>query len=167
MNTMRTLALAIMVPATLTGATLVMAQQNHVILRRNALVPGAVETSRESRMIGVSVVRLTNAAEAQYRHSHGGYATWKTLFKSGFVSAAQKRSGLAGMQLSPSAHVVPGWVLSLVTSANRQSYDLSLRNLTDPCSFSLFSDQRGVIYQGGVIDCSIDLRPPGIPLSPR
>jgi len=34
-----------------------------------------------------------------------------------------------------------------------------MRKASDPCAFSFFSDQSGIVYQGGVIDCSIKLKP--------
>lgn len=158
MNKMRALGVGIIMLAAFTCAALVIAQQNPTRQGR-AVRQRLVETSRESRMIGISVVRLINTAEANYRYRHGTYASLKALFDSGTISEAQKRSGVPGMQLAASGDVVPGWSLTLVTSAKGRSYELSVRNTGDPCMFSFFSDQRGIIYQGGVIDCSIELKP--------
>ena len=110
-------------------------------------------------MIGIGVVRLINEAEADYNYSHGSYASWRTLLESGAIADAQKRSAIPGMKLSDGTDVVPGWALGLIASASGPSYELSLRNASDPCGFSFFSDEHGVIFQGGVIDCSMDLKP--------
>jgi hypothetical protein len=34
-----------------------------------------------------------------------------------------------------------------------------VRNLGDPCRLSFFSDQNGIIYEGGALNCSVQLVP--------
>ncbi|HLW81784.1 MAG TPA: hypothetical protein VKS20_07070 [Candidatus Acidoferrales bacterium] len=165
MSRMRAIAIGVVVSSALICAALLMAQQQRTPVppppQRGLQRMQAVETSRDSRMIGVSVVRLINTAEIDYKNAHDNkYASWDELLRSGVVGDEQAHWGLLrGMRLSPGQEVVPGWTLSLVVSADGQSYELSLRNLIDPCAFSFFSDRRGVIYQGGVIDCSVELKP--------
>lgn len=118
------------------------------------------ETTRDSRQVGVTVVRLINTAEMNYKRAHGSYATWDELFRSGAISEREKQGTMfQGLKLSAGPEVTPGWVLNLVTAVGGQQYELSLRNSPDACGFSFFSDERGVIYQGGVIDCSVELKP--------
>jgi hypothetical protein len=163
MNRMRATAVAIVVTSALACGTLVEGQQTE----KQPVPPGRVlsrlsltETSRESRQTGVNVVRLINTAEMNYKRAHGNYATWDELFRSGAISEREKPGTLfQGLKLSAGPEVTPDWVLNLVTAAGGKGYELSLRDSPDACGFSFFSDQRGIIYQGGVIDCSVDLRP--------
>lgn len=145
-------AAAILVGAILICGTLAMAKAQ---LRQEVYRPGAFETVRESRLIGVSVVRLINTAEQDYMVAHGRFATWDELNRSGAVSAARKRSPEPkGLALSTGPEVVPGWMLAIVVSHDGKNYQLSLRNVGDrECRFSLFSDPSGLIYQGSVIGC--------------
>ncbi|MFZ3245044.1 MAG: hypothetical protein WA185_08210 [Candidatus Acidiferrales bacterium] len=159
MSGMRAVAIGIAVSGALVCSALVMAQQ------QRTTPPGltrlqAVETNSESHQTGVTVVRLINTAEMNYKSTHGSYAAWNELFRSGAISGREKPGTLfQGLKLSAGPEVTPGWVLNLVTAAGGEGYELSLRNSPDACGFSFFSDQRGIIYQGGVIDCSVDLRP--------
>ena len=160
MNSMRAAAVGILVSSALACAAFAQQQRTPPGLQRELQRPQAVETSRDSRMTGVKVVRLINTAEMDYKQTHGRYATWDELVPSGAISRHEKPGTMfQGLNLSVRPEVTPGWVLDLVTAADGQGYELSLRNVADKCGFSFFSDQRGIIYQGGVIDCSVDLRP--------
>ena len=94
----------------------------------------------DSHMIGIDVVRQINTAEVEHKAWHGAYASWSDLY-----SAPDERKRWQRLQLSAGPEVVPGWTLSLVASADGESFELSLRNLQDKCGFSFFSDQRGEI----------------------
>ena len=155
MNRMRAVAVGILASSALACGALVVAQQQSDIQH-----PQAIETSRQSRLTGVNVVRLINTAEMDYKYAHGKYATWDELFRSGAISDRERpATKFQGLKLSLGPEVVPGWALSLVTAAEGQNYELSLKNSADACGFAFFSDQSGLIYQGGVIGCSVDLRP--------
>jgi hypothetical protein len=158
MNRMRAVAIGMVVSSALICAGLLVAQQQRTPVppppQRQLQRMQAVETSRDSRMIGIDVVRNIETAEVEYKASHGAFADWSELYRSpDEVKRWQRLHATAGPE------VVPGWMLSLVASADGKIFEISLRNLTDPCGFSFFSDQRGVIYQGGVIDCSVALKP--------
>ncbi|HEV2422228.1 MAG TPA: hypothetical protein VGS59_11015 [Candidatus Acidoferrales bacterium] len=165
MNGMRAVAMGILASSALTCGAFVVAQQT----QKRSMPPGGAlsrlslsETPRESHLTGLKVVRLINTAEMNYKEAHGSYATWDELIPSGAISEREKpRTMFQGLRLSVRPEVTPGWVLDLVTAANGQGYELSLRNLPDKCGFSFFSDQRGIIYQGGWIDCSVELKPSG------
>jgi hypothetical protein len=169
MNKMRAVAIGILASGALACGVLAVAQQTQ---KQRSPWAGDVsglsltETSRESRLVGLDVVRAINGAEARYKYLNGSYATWLTLFRSGGMNNGHillgwnlREKQFGRMELSIGPEVVPGWTLSLVTAGKGESYELSLRNLGDPCAFSFFSDQHGIIYQGGVIDCSVDVRP--------
>lgn len=164
MNNMRAVAVGAAVLGVWVCGALVRGQQT----AKQPVAPGRflsrlalTETSRDSRQTGVNIVRLINTAEMNYKHAHGNYATWDELFRSGVISEREKpATPFQGLRLTGGPEVVPGWALNLVTTAKGQAYALSLRHLTDTCGFSFFSDEHGIIYQGGVIDCAVDLRPP-------
>src|SRR5256885_6340578 len=124
-------------------------------VRRPVDRPGAVETVRDSRLIGAHVVRFINTLELDYRLAHGTFADWNELYQSGAIGAAERRSPDAtGLALGPGREVVPGWSLAIVVSRDGQSYQMSLRNVDDKqCRFSFFSDPSGLIYQGNVMAC--------------
>lgn len=145
--------IVVFIASALACTALVFAQQQ-TPAQRDLKRPQAVETSRDSRMIGIDVVRQIETAEVEHRAWHGAFASWDELYNS---PDEQKR--WQHMRLTAGPEVVPGWELKLVASADGKQFELSLRNTADPCAFSFFSDQRGVIYQGGVIDCSIELKP--------
>lgn len=145
-------AAAILVGAILICGTLATAKAQ---LRQEVYRPGAFETVRESRLIGVSVVRLINTAEQDYRDAHGRFATWDELNRSGALAGARKRSPEPkGLALSTGPEVVPGWMLAIIVSHDGKTYQLSLRNVGDrECRFSFFSDPSGLVYQGSVVGC--------------
>lgn len=154
MKSMRAVAIGIITIGALACATLIVAQQQTAPPRNPLMRVQDVETSRDSRTIGIEVVRNIETAEVEHRAWHGAFADWTELYRSPDEEKRWQR-----LHVSAGPEVVPGWTLSLVAAADGKSFELSLRNLTDPCAFSFFSDQRGIIYQGGVIDCSVDLRP--------
>ena len=163
MNKMHAAAIGVLVSGALACGALVVARQTQ---KQQSPPPGfqsrlsLVETPSESRQTGLTIVRLINTAEMNYKSAHGSFATWDELFRSGAISEREKPGTVfQGLKLSVGPEVAPDWILNLVTAANGQSYELSLHNSPDGCGFSFFSDQRGVIYQGGAIDCSLDLKP--------
>jgi hypothetical protein len=143
-------AAAIVISVILTCATLAIAQTQRPQAQplREGYEGGAFETTRDSRLIGVDVVRVVNTAEVTYKYEHGSFATWDELYRSGAVARSK------GLALASGPEVVPGWVLTIIVSHDGKTYQLSLRNLADTqCRFSFFSDPSGLIYQGNVIDC--------------
>ncbi len=112
-------------------------------------------------------MRLINTAEVDYRRERGAYATWGELFLSRAIQFQGLRwwspvTQFQGLQLSAGPEVVPGWNVALVVSADRHNYELTLRSVDDKqCRFSFFSDDSGLIYEGGAISCSVELVPNG------
>lgn len=165
MNKLRGTAIAILAAGALACAALAVAQaikqappapEPYRQLKRYA----AIIQPNDARVTGVNVVRLINTAQAEYKNAHGGYASWPELYRSGII-AKHEKSGLmfGNLNLSEGPEVVPGWTLAMIVAADAQSYELSLRNLQDRCQFSLFSDQRGLIFRGVVIDCGAAIVP--------
>src|SRR5690348_3960068 len=127
MNFPKTTAIGISIASALACAALVFAQE--IPRQRDLSRPQAVETSRDSRMTGIMAVRLINTAESRYKYRHGTYATWEELLRSGEIDSLEKpATPFQGLHLSAGPEVTSGWMLSLVTAANGQSYELSLRD---------------------------------------
>ncbi|MFZ0335568.1 MAG: hypothetical protein WAN10_02520 [Candidatus Acidiferrales bacterium] len=153
MSGMRAVAIGIAVSGALVCSALVVAQQQRTTppgLRRLQ----AVETGRDSNVTGIGVLKTVVTAEIEYNSRRGSFVSWKALY-----SAPELQKNWQPLHLSVGPEVVPGWELSLVAAADGQSFQLSVRNLADPCRLSFFSDQNGIIYEGGALNCSVQLVP--------
>jgi hypothetical protein len=124
--------------------------------------PGVQDRERERRSLAVNVVRAINAAELNYKKTHGTYATWDAMLANGdFTETGTKWSSesfptVAHAMYSSGAEIVPGWKLRLHLSKDGNAYDLLLEDATDPkCNFAVFSDERGLLRQGRSLDCPI------------
>lgn len=119
----------------------------------------AIERVQDSRMIGVSLVRFINTAEADYKAKEGTYANWDELANSAYFLVGKSRwAGTEGVPIGSAPEVIPGWNLSLVRSADGAKYQFMLQNVADKeCMFSFFSNQSGLIYQGEVIGCPVHI----------
>ena len=114
---------------------------------------GSAEYAR--RLRALNAVRLINTALMIHKHQFGRFAGWDELT----TSAALKQAGEMGasfaeaynvMSLAPNTDLLPGFTLHLVTDGT--TYSLLLRDKTDPCGFSQFSNEVGIIYNGYPID---------------
>lgn len=119
-----------------------------------------VNREQERRSFAMNLVRAINVAEANYKKSHDGYASWDTLQGNGdFTESGTKWAGESFPTVQHALYgrgpeIVPGWKLRLLISANGNAYDLLLEDVTDPkCGYAVMSDERGLIRQGKAIDC--------------
>ncbi|MGB6484004.1 MAG: hypothetical protein WBE86_11015 [Candidatus Acidiferrales bacterium] len=150
MNRMRAMAVGIVASSALVCAALVVAQEQQTRPPGAALQHlQATETSRDSSVIGINVLKTVVTAELEYNARHGSFVSWKELY-----SAPELQKNWQPLHLSVGPEVVPGWALSLVAAADGQRFQVSMRNLADPCRLSFFSDQNTIIYEGGALDCS-------------
>jgi len=99
---------------------------------------------------------LINAAEFQYRFTHGIYADYSTLLRSGEL---QKTGGrqftLVPKNLQSATDPLPGYLLRLLVSPDGSSYQLSIQEKTPTdCAPGVFSDETGVIFDGHTLGCS-------------
>jgi hypothetical protein len=127
---------------------------------QNKNSPTPLDRLREQHNLAINIVRAINAAEANYKKTHGTYATWSTLFTGGdFTDAGTKWSSesmpaVAHAMYGSGPEIVPGWKLRLNLSKDGAAYDLALEDVTDPkCGFAVTSDERGMIRQGRSVDC--------------
>ena len=124
--------------------------------------PDVPDRERERRSFAQNLVKAINAAEADYRKKHEVFANWDTLIGMGdFSSTGTKWAPadfptVAHALYGSGAEIVPGWRLRLHLSNSGKAYDLLLEDVTDPkCSYTVFSDERGMIRQGKSIDCPL------------
>jgi hypothetical protein len=124
--------------------------------------PVMADREHERRSFAQNLVKAINAAETDYRQKHDVYANWDTLLGIGDFSANGTKWApadfptVAHALFGSGAEIVPGWRLRLHLSNAEKAYDLLLEDVTDPkCSFTVFSDERGLIRQGKSIDCPL------------
>ena len=121
---------------------------------------GVPDRERERKSLAVNIVRAINAAEANYKKNHGVYASWSTLISGGdFSESGTKWSSeafptVAHAMYGPGPEIVPGWKLRLNLTKDATAYDVLLEDVSDPkCGFAVFSDERGRVRQGKVVEC--------------
>jgi hypothetical protein len=121
---------------------------------------GVPDREKEQKSLAVNIVRAINAAEANYKKNHGVYASWSTLISGGdFSESGTKWSSeafptVAHAMYGPGSEIVPGWKLRLNLTKDATAYDLLLEDVSDPkCGFAVFSDERGRVRQGKVVEC--------------
>jgi hypothetical protein len=124
--------------------------------------PSVPDRERERRSLALNVVRAINTAEANYKRTHGTFATWDQFIANGdFSETGTKWSSesfptVAHAMYGSGPEIVPGWKLRLQVSKDGNAYDVTLQDATDPkCNFAFFSNERGLISQGKNIDCPI------------
>lgn len=127
---------------------------------QRAASPDAQDRDRERHSLAVNIVRAINTAEVHYKQTTGTYVDWKTLLSNGDFSntgtkwSSESMPTVAHALYGPEPEIVPGWKLRLILSKDSTSYSLSLEDVNDPkCTFTVFSDDRGVIHQGRSITC--------------
>jgi len=106
----------------------------------------------------VHLVQLVNRAELNYLHSNGGYATYAELLKSGQLEQTASQSAetlhlFRTLNRPSDSEPLPGFRLRLVVAGDGTAYQLSLTQQTDGCASNLFSDERGMVYEGKTIGC--------------
>ncbi len=122
--------------------------------------PTLQDRQREQHSLAMNIVRAINAAEANYKKTHGSYATWSELFSNGdFTDSGTKWSSeslptVAHAMYGSGPEIVPGWKLRLNLSKDGATYDLSLEDVTDAkCGYAVMSDERGMIRHGRSVAC--------------
>lgn len=115
-------------------------------------------TSKSSQAVGV--VRLVSAAEIDYFHANGRYASFAELVGSKQLARTAMQSpehlpAYRSVNLQSDSEPIAGYVLGLAVTADGTTYKLSLTQKTSKCGFAVFTDERGALYEGKPIDCSI------------
>lgn len=120
-----------------------------------------VATSEQLRhQFAVNVVRAINTAEAVDHTKFGSYSPWGTLLDN---HTDYFRKLISAHKLEPPnayfgdlPEVLPEWNLRMIVHADRQGYDLLLRDMTDKtCGYAVVTNENAVIWQGKTVDCEI------------
>ena len=121
---------------------------------------GLSDRENQHRSMAINIVKAINAAEADFKKNHGTYATWTSLTSTGYFTpsgtkwASEEFPTVAHAMYGPGPEIVPGWKLRLNLSKDGATYDLMLEDLHDPkCGYAVFSDDRGRVRQGRVVEC--------------
>lgn len=117
------------------------------------------DADRAKHVLAITLLRVINTTEAEYRMSHGAYAAKERLlasdeFKKRGTPWATKYATNAPFSTGP--EVLPGWSLRLNVTADGQSYDLLLEDTIDKsCSYAAVTEERGIIRESRPIGCAI------------
>lgn len=106
---------------------------------------GAPPTSdqRARRATALSVMRAINTAQSGFAARNGGrFGSLKELLDSGTLEPAVGKTPLNFTIDEP----LLGWKFEFTSSP--EGYAFLLKDRLDPCSFSFYSNQMGLIYQG-------------------
>ena len=105
------------------------------------------QEQKERLQAVVAAVRVLNTAEFMYRTDNKRFATYDELLASPALNAVMARgAGLNMVTFQPNADIVPGFELRVTTDGTK--YNISVLDKTDPCRYSVFSSDIGIIYQG-------------------
>jgi hypothetical protein len=112
-------------------------------------------------IVAVNIVREINTGEASCRIKDGKidedekYLPWDKLLDAACFTRVQGQvSRAGGPRLSSGPEIVPGFELRLIISSDGKHYNLWLgQNPVAHCAFAIYSDERGVIYEGREIGC--------------
>ena len=103
------------------------------------------------------MARLINVAEAQYKSNHGHYADYRTLIVSGQLKETNGHEfTVSPKNLESETDPLPGYRLRLLVLPDGSSYQLSIREKTEDCGVSLFTDETGVILEGRPAECPVN-----------
>lgn len=108
-------------------------------------------SQQQSRQLAVDIVRIINTAEQYYRTQHDRFATLEELRRTGAFPKSENNSQAAQALAAAVGPDVGGFYLRLFTSVDGSQYVLSLEDQKDPAMWSVFSNEKGLIYTGSVI----------------
>jgi len=116
----------------------------------------------------VGVVRLFSAAEIDYFHVNHHYASFTELVTSKQLAQTALASpehlpAYRSVNLQSDSEPLAGYVLGLVVAADGTTYKLSLTQKTTKCGFGVFTDEKGLLYEGKALDCTTE-DAAGVPL---
>lgn len=92
----------------------------------------------------IGAMRNVNNMEANQPGARGNrYLRHEELATSPFA-LKQTNDAFKSLNLTPGEEILPGWQLTLDVTEN--GYWFMIKDKTDPCGFTLISNQSGVIY---------------------
>jgi hypothetical protein len=116
------------------------------------------KTSQEKLTQAVNAIRLINTAEAYEQRTHGKYASLGELTSTGALGAAAKdrpqfSSVYSTLNLQNPDELLTGFSAGIVVAADGTAYKLSIVEKSE-CGSALFTDNKGLIYQGTALGCA-------------
>lgn len=111
----------------------------------------ATPDQQQNRQLAVDIVRIINTAEQYYRTQHDRFATLDELRKSGAFPKSENNSQAAQALAAGVGPDIGGFYLRLFTASDGSQYVLSLHDQKDRAMWSVFSNEKGLIYTGTVI----------------
>jgi hypothetical protein len=110
--------------------------------------------SQQQRVDAVNVMRLLNTSEAKCRAKSKKYASLEELVSSGALTETKSSADLGTEELNYAApaHLLPGFSIQLTTSRDGDRYQVSLIDDTHEPHWALFSDEKGLIFEGQPIN---------------
>lgn len=122
-----------------------------MVVPAGAQSASASPDQQQNRQLAVDIVRIINTAEQYYRTQHDRFATIDELRKSGAFPKSDTNSQAAQALAAAVGPDVGGFYLRLFTAPNGSQYVLSLHDQKDRAMWSVFSNEKGLIYTGTVI----------------
>jgi hypothetical protein len=154
MKSMRAMAIGLVVAGALVCGALVVAQQQQqgtqqAVDKLVSQTPG-LDT-------GISLVKTVVTAEIVYSTDHGSFVSWDELYHSPDTQTlwqpSDQQPNSPHLQISAGPEVIPGWTLSALASPDGKTFQVWARNSASKCGLSVFSNETGVIYSGGIWSC--------------
>jgi hypothetical protein len=130
-----------------------------VVLALASIRPACGDTNpAEERAFALGILRLVQAAEADYFHSQGRYATFQELIHSHQLAqtAAAQPENLGAyfkLNLESESEPAPGFRLDLQVPAGGVTYRFRVSGMGN-CAYGVLTDEKGAIYEKKMDDCS-------------
>ena len=107
---------------------------------------GADESADQKvrRQAALGATRQVNTLQANRPDARKGIYLDQTEIASWYAAQTTKTGAATPYNLEPGGEIVPGWQLTLNKTEN--GYWFMIKDKTDPCGFSLISNQAGLIY---------------------
>lgn len=118
-----------------------------VVLVATAFTQPTQPAPDPARRAAITVMRMINTAEAAIRHSTGKYVDLADLINHAMMSAVRAEIVANGDTIT-----YRGQQLRLALTADAMQYQAMVLP-AETCGTAVFSDERGLIYTGKVLDC--------------
>jgi len=96
------------------------------------------------RREAVGATRQVNNLQANRPDARKGIYLDQVEIASWYAEQTKKTGAATPYNLEPGAEIIPGWQLTLNKTEN--GYWFMIKDKTDPCGFTLISNQAGLIY---------------------
>ena len=92
----------------------------------------------------MGATRQVNNLQANRPDARKGIYLDQVEIASWYAEQTKKTGAATPYNLEPGAEIIPGWQLTLNKTEN--GYWFMIKDKTDPCGFTLISNQAGLIY---------------------